>query len=121
MPRTQDMTIFVLMTTMTTTDKQIALPLNCVCMRDHNDSISILPFTDFIMLPLDTYFLINWLDDPEGDDLYDVVNSKLVVPPDDVDILGVTPGTICKVAYGGSYYKAKVLQIGWYLSYDMVV
>ena len=60
-----------------------------------NDSISILPSTDFVcftivtMLPLDTYFLINWLDDPE-DDIYDVVNSKLVVPPDDVDILSHT-------------------------------
>ena len=53
------------------------------------------------MLPLDTYFLVNWLDDPEGDDLYDVVNSKVVVPPDDLDILGVTPGTICEVAYSG--------------------
>ena len=53
--------------------------------------------------------------------LYHVVSSKLVVPPGDVDILGVTPGTICKVTYGGSYYKAKVLQIGWYLSYIMVL
>ena len=46
-----------------------------------------------------TYFLINWLDDPDGDDLYDVVNSKLVVPPDGIDILDVAPGSICKVAY----------------------
>ena len=64
------------------------------------------------MLPLDTYFLINWLDDPEGDDM---VNSKGVVPAGDVDILEVTPGTICKVAYSGCFYKAKVLQIGTYL------
>ena len=42
------------------------------------------------MLLLDTHFLINWVNDPEGDDLFDVVSSKMVVPPDDVDdILGV--------------------------------
>ena len=55
---------------------------------------------------------MNWIDDPEGDDMYDVVNSKMVVPPDEVDILEVTSGTFCKVAFGGSYYKAKVLEVG---------
>lgn len=68
------------------------------------------------MLLLDTHFLINWIDDPEGEDLYDVVSSKMVVPPDDVDdILGVNPGKICKVAYSGGYYKARVLEVGRYM------
>lgn len=46
--------------------------------------------------------------------MYDVVNSKMVVPPDEVaiDILEVTSGNFCKVAFGGSYYKAKVLEVG---------
>ena len=44
--------------------------------------------------------------------MYDVVSSKMVVPPDEVDILEVAPGTVCKVAFGGSYYKAKVLGVG---------
>ena len=61
---------------------------------------------------LDTYFLNNWLDDPDGDDLYDVVNSKLVVPPEGTDILDVAPSSICRVAYSGQFYKAKVLQTG---------
>ena len=39
-----------------------------------------------ILVFVDTYFLINWLDDPDGDDLYDAVNSELVVPPDGIDI-----------------------------------
>lgn len=61
---------------------------------------------------LDTYFLINWLDDPDGDDLYDMVNSKLVVPPEGTDILDVAPSSVCRVAYSGQFYKAKVLQTG---------
>ena len=52
------------------------------------------------------------MDDPEGDDMYDVVSSKMVVPPDEMDILEVTPGTVCKVAFGGSFYKAKMLEVG---------
>ena len=65
-----------------------------------------------VLVFVDTYFLINWLDDPDGDDLYDVVNSKLVVPPDGIDILDVVPSSVCKVAYSGLYYKAKVLETG---------
>ena len=37
---------------------------------------------------------------------------KMVVPPDEMDILQITLGTVCKVAFGGSYYKAKMLEVG---------
>ena len=70
-----------------------------------------LNFIDYL-LAIETYFLVNWMDDPEGDDMYDVVSSKMVVPPDEIDILDVTPGAVCKVAFHGSYYKAKVLEVG---------
>ena len=54
------------------------------------------------------------MDDPDGD-MYDVVSSKMVVSPDEINILEVTLGTVCKVAFDGSYYKAKVLEIGeWF-------
>ena len=65
-----------------------------------------------VLVFVDTYFLINWLDDPDGDDLYDVVNSKLVVPPDGIDILDVAPSSICKVAYSGLYYIAYSQGVG---------
>lgn len=41
------------------------------------------------MFFLDTYFLVNWLEEEE-DDLYDVMSSKCVVPPDDHSILEIT-------------------------------
>ena len=62
---------------------------------------------------------MNWIDDPEGKDMYDVVSTKMVVPPDEIDILDVTPEAVCKVAFGGSYYKAKVLEVGEYVTYLM--
>lgn len=52
---------------------------------------------------------MNWLDDI---DLYDVVPSKLVVPPEDTNILEVSPGTVCRVAYSGQFYKARVIECG---------
>ena len=59
----------------------------------------------------DTYFLINWLDDSDPD-LYDVVSAKLVVPPEEVEILDVIAGTVCRVSYSGQYFKAEVLDKG---------
>lgn len=60
---------------------------------------------------IDTFFLINWLDEVE-DDLYDVVPSKNIVPPEDMEILDVAPGTICRAAYSGQFYKAKIVDRG---------
>lgn len=54
---------------------------------------------------------MNWLDD---DGLYDVVPSKFVVPPEDTSIFEVGPGTICRVAYCGQFYKARVIECGEY-------
>ena len=48
----------------------------------------------------------------EDNDLFDVVSSKEVIPPEDVDILDVNPGCICRVSYMGSYYKAKIMERG---------
>ena len=42
----------------------------------------------------------------------DVVNSKFVVPPEDVDILEVKAEMVCRVACDGGYHKAKVLEVG---------
>ena len=58
----------------------------------------------------DIYFLINWIKEP---DLFDVVHSKSVVPPDDMNILDIIPGVVCKVAYSGQFYQAKVIAVGW--------
>ena len=33
--------------------------------------------------------------------------SKSVVPPEDTNILEVSAGTVCRVAYSGQYYKAR--------------
>lgn len=58
---------------------------------------------------LEIFFLVKWL---EEDELYDVVPSKSVVPPEDTNILEMIPGMICKVAYSGQFYKAKVIECG---------
>ena len=53
--------------------------------------------------------------DSSGDDteeLLDVVNSKAVVPPDDVDILEMKQGDRCRVSYNGQFYKADVVAVG---------
>ena len=57
--------------------------------------------------------MINWLDE-QDDDLYDVVPSKAVVPPDGINILDVDMGAICRVAFGGQYYRAKVIETGMF-------
>ena len=60
---------------------------------------------------VDIFFLVNWLEDEEND-LYDVVPSKSVVPPENTNIIDVKPGSVCRVAYSGQFYKAKVIQCG---------
>ena len=40
--------------------------------------------------------------------MLDVVNSKAVIPPDDVDILELKQGDRCRVSYSGRFYKADV-------------
>ena len=62
-------------------------------------------------MSVDTYFLINWIDEDE-DDLYDVVSTKSVVPPEGTNILNVIAGSVCRVAYSGQYYRAKVINLG---------
>ena len=62
------------------------------------------------------FFFVNWLED-EQKDLCDVVPSKSVVPPENINIADVNPGTVCRVAYSGQFYKAKVLQCGKFLSF----
>lgn len=56
------------------------------------------------------FFLVNWLD--EEDDVFDVVPSKSVVPPENKNILDITAGTICRVAYSGEFYRAKIIECG---------
>ena len=61
----------------------------------------------------ETYFLVTWIEATDGEVLYDVVNCKSVVPPECSNVLDVTEGTVCRVAYtDGQYYKAKILNIG---------
>lgn len=64
-----------------------------------------------IALLLGTYFLINWLNEGE-ENLFDVVASKSVVPPDGVDILDVSINTECRVSFSGQFYKARVVDYG---------
>ena len=68
----------------------------------------------FLCFLIDKHFLINWLDE-EDEDLYDVVPSKAVVPPDGINILDVDAGAFCRVAFSGQYYRAKVIDSGMYL------
>ena len=44
--------------------------------------------------------------------MYDVVSAKDVVPPEEVDILDVVPGTVCRASYSGQYYKARIIECG---------
>ena len=62
---------------------------------------------------LGKFFLVNWLD--EEDDVFDVVPSKSVVPPENKNILDITAGTICRVAYSGEFYRAKIIECGTYV------
>ena len=62
---------------------------------------------------VDTYYLIKWLE--EDEDLYDVIAAKDVVPPEDCDILDVTPGMICRIMFNSKFYAAKVVTSGSYI------
>ena len=59
---------------------------------------------------IDRYFLVNWQD--EDGTLHDIVPSKLVVPPDDLTILDVKPGMVCRVSHSGQFYSAKIVGCG---------
>ena len=59
---------------------------------------------------IDRYFLVNWQD--EDGTLHDIVPSKLVVPPDDLTILDVKPGMVCRVSHNGQFYSAKIVRCG---------
>ena len=60
---------------------------------------------------VETFFLVNWLDE-EDDDLFDVVPSKDVVPPGSKTVLDVAAGTVCRVAYSSQFYRAKIIECG---------
>ena len=62
------------------------------------------------MLIVDTYFLINWLE-TDGN-LHDVVAARNVVPPEDYDILDLTPGMPCRVIYNSKFYPAQIVNSG---------
>ena len=40
--------------------------------------------------------------------MYDVIQAKNTVPPDDLDILDVKPGVMCQTSYEGRFYKVKI-------------
>lgn len=50
--------------------------------------------------------------DKEDDDLFDVVPSKDVVPPESKTVLDVAAGTVCRVAYSSQFYRGKIIECG---------
>ena len=61
----------------------------------------------------DMYLLIKWV---EEDEMYDVVSSKSVVPPEGCSsALDIDPGSVVRVAFSGEYYRAEVLEKGMLL------
>ena len=75
----------------------------------HVDLLFNLFYVWYLLNHIDTFFLIKWTDES---DLHDVVSSKMVVPPDDLTIMEVDPGTKVKVLFNGRYYKAQVIDRG---------
>ena len=68
---------------------------------------------DITHYTIETYFLITWLEGTGGEKLYDIVQAKTVVPPEDSGILDVKAGMTCRVSYtDGCYYKANVVDVG---------
>ena len=57
----------------------------------------------------DLFFLVEWM---EHDTMYDVIQAKNIVPPDDMDILDVKPGVTCRTSYEGRCYKVKIVARG---------
>ena len=41
-----------------------------------------------------------------------VIPSKDIVPPEEVDVLDISPATVCRESFSGLYYKAKVINKG---------
>ena len=63
----------------------------------------------------DLFFLVQWIE--ERDTIYDVIQAKNTVPPDDLDILDVKPGVMCQTSYEGRFYKVKIFACGkWSVS-----
>ena len=48
----------------------------------------------------------------DDSDLYDVVHSKTIVPPEGFDILDINVGSVCRVSFDGKFYKARVIDYG---------
>lgn len=66
------------------------------------------------------YLLITWLEGTDGETMYDVINAKTVVPPEDSGILDVAAGMIGRISYtDGCYYKAKIVDKGNWLIYTL--
>lgn len=53
---------------------------------------------------------MRWIDDHEA--LYDIIQSKNIVPPDGQDVLDVQPEALCRTCYEGRFYKVKVIARG---------
>ena len=46
------------------------------------------------------------------DTMYDVIQAKTILPPDDQDILDVKPGVMCWTSNEGRFYKVKIVARG---------
>ena len=53
--------------------------------------------------------------------IFDVVASKNVVPPENKSIFDVTPGTVCRVFFNAQYYRAKVIETGMLLYIHVIL
>ena len=70
---------------------------------------SSLIFTPFI--PIDLYFLIQWMEDDEGE-LFDVVPARDITPATGKDILDLVPDDDCQASYANTLYPARVVAVG---------
>ena len=63
----------------------------------------------------DLLFVVQWIE--EHDTVYDVIQAKNIIPPDDLDILDVKPEVLCRTSYEGRFYKVKIVARGkWSVS-----
>lgn len=71
-------------------------------------------FNKFVYYISETYFFVKWKDkDKDGDDLYDVVNAKLVCASEDQpDVLKIVSGSECTITFHGQPYVAEVVAVG---------
>ena len=58
----------------------------------------------------DLFFFVEWIE--EHDTMYDVIQAKTILPPDDQDILDVKPGVVCWTSNEGRFYKVKIVARG---------